>query len=173
MNKHANASVECWLCMRCTGARSRSSGSATMVLSGQAGTPRAMREANRRRRDVARQYRSTRSHRSRSAAALGQQVASQRTTRGMRFGMVSDERMVDHGSLARSLFGPARWRGRSGSKGAKGEVGLAKGLLFTRPTLALSAATISKMPVKPPASISMEISLHLEWDHLRRQREVR
>jgi hypothetical protein len=39
-----------------------------------------------------------------------------------------------------------------GSKGAKGEVGLAKGLLFTRPTLALSAATISKMPVKPPRS---------------------
>jgi hypothetical protein len=36
-----------------------------------------------------------------------------------------------------------------GSKGAKGEVGTAKGLLFTRPTLALSAATISKMPVKP------------------------
>ena len=35
-----------------------------------------------------------------------------------------------------------------GSKGAKGEVGLAKGLLFTRPALALSAATISKMPVK-------------------------
>jgi hypothetical protein len=34
-------------------------------------------------------------------------VATERTTRGMRFGMVSDERVVDHGSLARSLLGPA------------------------------------------------------------------
>jgi hypothetical protein len=67
--------------------------------------------------------------------------------------MVSDERVVDQW-----LSGPfAPWAGQGGevdrgSKGAKGEVGLAKGLLFTRPTLALSAATISKMPVKPPRS---------------------
>src|SRR5215475_3468503 len=34
--------------------------------------------------------------------------------------MVSDERVVDHGSLARSPLGPAGWRGRSGQQGAKG-----------------------------------------------------
>ena len=39
-----------------------------------------------------------------------------------------------------------------GSKGAKGEVGLAKGSPFHPTHLALSAATISKMPVKPPRS---------------------
>src|SRR5215813_4822575 len=44
--------------------------------------------------------------------------------------MVSDERVVDHGSLARSPLGPAGWRADRGSKGGKGEGGLAKGSPF-------------------------------------------
>jgi hypothetical protein len=39
-----------------------------------------------------------------------------------------------------------------GSKGAKGEVGSQRVSFSPDPPLALSAATISKMPVKPPRS---------------------
>jgi hypothetical protein len=133
-----------------------SSGSATMVLSGQAGAPRAMREA---RPSPARCRPPVPGPRGRIVAGQRQhsasKVASERTTRGMRFGMVSDERVVDHGSLARSPLGPAGWRGRSGQQGWQGSrvprvrEGPQMGLLFHPTPPALAAATISKMPVKP------------------------
>ena len=49
----------------------------------------------------------------------------------------------------RELIGQQGWRGLIGTAI---DVPRTKGLLFTRPTLALSAETISKMPVKPPRS---------------------
>jgi len=146
--------------MRGTGARSRSSGSATMVLSGQAGVARAMHEA---RPSPARCRPPVPGPRGRIVAGQRQhsasKVASERTTRGMRFGMVSDERVVDHGSLARSPLGPAGWRGRSGQQGCQGvDMGgnrrsRRKGSPFhpTHPW-PCPLQRFSKMPVKPSRS---------------------
>ena len=53
------------------------------------------------------EIRSTRDDHCRHALLLGRWV-------------VRDERVVDHGSLARSPLGPAGWRGRSGQQGCQG-----------------------------------------------------